>query len=74
MTELGITPERVVYEDKSRNTFENAVYAMDVVKPRKEELAFGHLRLSHAPRLAVFSRRGMDDISGDHRLPLSRKP
>ncbi len=50
LTELGIAPERVVYEDKSRNTFENAVYAMDVVKPRKEENWLLVTSAYHMPR------------------------
>lgn len=50
LTGLGIAPERVVYEDKSRNTFENAVYAMDVVKPRKEENWLLVTSAYHMPR------------------------
>lgn len=34
-TELGIDPRRVVFEKKSRNTHENALFAQAIVHPRK---------------------------------------
>ena len=35
--EMGLDSGRVIYEDRSRNTFENAVYTYDLVKPAPGE-------------------------------------
>mgnify|MGYP002630532111 CR=1 FL=1 len=34
---MGIAPERIVYEDRSRNTHENALFTREMLKPGAEE-------------------------------------
>ena len=37
MTQLGIDPDRITYETKSRNTRENAVLAHELLQPKPDE-------------------------------------
>ena len=49
---MGVAPDRFIYEDRSRNTAENAVFTKELVKPEtRGDLAAGDIRIStcHAP-------------------------
>ncbi len=37
MTEIGVPPERMVFETQSRNTYENAVFSAQIVKPEPQQ-------------------------------------
>jgi uncharacterized SAM-binding protein YcdF (DUF218 family) len=57
--DLGLAPERVVYEDKSRTTAENATASRDLVHPAPGELWALVTSASHMPRsVAVFRQAG----------------
>jgi uncharacterized SAM-binding protein YcdF (DUF218 family) len=47
---LGIDPERVMYEDRSRNTYENAVMTRDMVDPRPGDVWLLVTSALHMPR------------------------
>lgn len=47
---LGIAPERIVYEDRSRNTWQNAVFTRDLVKPQQGETWWLITSAYHMPR------------------------
>src|SRR5262249_15025343 len=36
-TSLGLTPDRIQFENRSRNTCENAIYTAQLVKPTKQQ-------------------------------------
>jgi len=55
LAKLGFPIERVIFEDRSRNTFENAVFAKILVKPVPGENWILVTSASHMPRaVAVF--------------------
>ena len=81
--QLGVEPSRLIIEDQSRNTAENAILTKELVKPAAEETwIFGDIGVSHAAgawrfpacRLAGYplSRRLFDGtqsgVSSDQRL------
>ncbi len=56
---LGVAPERLVLEDRSRNTYENAIFTRDIVKPRPGERFLLVTSGFHMPRsMGVFRRAG----------------
>ena len=58
-TELGIPPARVVYEDQSRTTFENAVLTRRLVNPQPGEVWLLVTSANHMPRaVGVFRHVG----------------
>ena len=58
---LGLDPERVVFEDRSRNTFENARYSKDLLMPKPDECWLLITSAYHMPRaVGVFQRIGWD--------------
>ncbi len=58
---LGLDPERVVFEDRSRNTFENARYSKDLLKPKPDECWLLITSAYHMPRaVGVFQKVGWD--------------
>jgi uncharacterized SAM-binding protein YcdF (DUF218 family) len=58
-TQLGIAPERLVLEDRSRNTFENAVFTRAIVKPAPGERWLLVTCAYHMPRaVGVFRKAG----------------
>ena len=58
--EEGIAPSRVILEERSRSTHENAVFAKEVIRPAsRRDLGSRHLGLSHAARRRIFRRRGL---------------
>lgn len=59
----GLQGRRIIYEDKSRNTFENAVYTKSLVKPKNGENWVLVTSAYHMPRaLGVFTQQGWGDI------------
>lgn len=57
--ELGVAPERMSFEDQSRNTFENAAYTKDLVRPKPGETWLLVTSASHMPRaVGIFRRIG----------------
>lgn len=56
---LGIDPARVTYEDRSRNTVENAVFTRDLVHPAPSETWLLVTSAMHMPRsVGIFRRIG----------------
>lgn len=73
--ELGFDPARVEFEAKSRNTFENAVYTRDLIKPQAGEVWLLVTSASHMPRaVGVFETVGWQMIPYpvDYRTPRSQ--
>jgi uncharacterized SAM-binding protein YcdF (DUF218 family) len=58
---LGVDLERVVFEDRSRNTFENARYSKDLIVPKPGECWLLITSAYHMPRaVGVFRKVGWD--------------
>ena len=57
--ELGLDTSRIDFEDKSRNTYENALYTRDLVQPKPGEVWVVVTSAFHMPRAyGCFSRVG----------------
>jgi uncharacterized SAM-binding protein YcdF (DUF218 family) len=57
--ELGIDPSRVIFEDRSRNTYENAVFSKALATPKPGEIWLLVTSASHMPRsVGVFRAAG----------------
>ncbi len=50
LVELGIAPERILVEDRSRSTFENAVLSRDLAQPKPGETWLLVTSAAHMPR------------------------
>jgi uncharacterized SAM-binding protein YcdF (DUF218 family) len=60
---LGVPAERMTLEDKSRNTWENAVFTRDLIKPKKGETWLLVTSAWHMPRsVGIFRRIGFDVV------------
>jgi uncharacterized SAM-binding protein YcdF (DUF218 family) len=60
---LGVPAERMTFEAKSRNTWENAVFTRDLVKPNPGETWLLVTSAWHMPRsVGIFRRIGFDVI------------
>lgn len=60
---LGVPAERIALEDKSRNTWENALFTRDLVKPKKGEIWLLVTSAWHMPRsVGIFRRIGFDVV------------
>jgi len=76
--QLGFTGDRFIYEDRSRNTRENALFTRELVSPAEGETWVLVTSASHMPRsLAVFEAVGwnlfplpVDYRAGDHSEPV----
>ncbi|PPD28691.1 MAG: hypothetical protein CTY20_09150 [Hyphomicrobium sp.] len=63
LTDMGITPERIVLEERSRNTHENALFTRDLVKPASGRRWVLVTSAAHMPRsVGVFRKAGFDVI------------
>jgi uncharacterized SAM-binding protein YcdF (DUF218 family) len=78
---LGIARGRLLLEARSRNTYENAVFTRDLVKPQPGEKWLLVTSAFHMPRsMALFRKAGFDVVAwpadfrtaGDERLSLAR--
>ncbi|MBY6240834.1 YdcF family protein [Methylosinus sp. Sm6] len=57
--EIGLDPARVIYENRSRNTWENALFTRELVKPAPSERWLLVTSASHMPRsMGIFRRVG----------------
>ena len=54
---LGLEEGRVIYEDRSRNTTENAEFSRDIARPRPEETWLLITSAFHMPRAVGCFRR-----------------
>ena len=58
---VGVAPERIVVEDRSRNTYENATLTHAMVKPKKGERYLLVTSAAHMPRaVGAFRKAGFD--------------
>lgn len=61
LTALGIAPERLVLEGKSRTTYENAVFTREMVQPKPGETWLLVTSAFHMPRsIGLFRAAGFD--------------
>lgn len=62
--DLGIAPERVVFEENSRNTAENAAFARALLKPQPGERWLLVTSAIHMPRaMGCFRKAGFDVVA-----------
>jgi uncharacterized SAM-binding protein YcdF (DUF218 family) len=62
-TAMGLSPERVIYENRARNTHENAVFTHRLVQPKPGEVWLLVTSASHMPRaMGLFRAAGWTDI------------
>jgi uncharacterized SAM-binding protein YcdF (DUF218 family) len=63
LTALGVTPNRLILENKSRNTYENAVFTKELVTPKPGETWLLVTSAFHMPRAkALFDKAGFATI------------
>lgn len=61
LADMGVAPDRIILEDRSRNTYENAVFTRDIVKPQPGERWLLVTSAYHMPRaIGIFRRAGFD--------------
>jgi uncharacterized SAM-binding protein YcdF (DUF218 family) len=64
MTQMGIAPERVTIEDKSRNTDENARFTAAIVHPQPSQRWIIVTSAFHMPRsIGIFEKAGFHPIA-----------
>jgi uncharacterized SAM-binding protein YcdF (DUF218 family) len=62
--DMGLNQDNVLYEDRSSNTYENAVYTRNLVKPKSGERWLLVTSAMHMPRaVGAFRRAGFPVIS-----------
>jgi uncharacterized SAM-binding protein YcdF (DUF218 family) len=63
LTALGVTPNRLILENKSRNTYENAVFTKELVTPKPGETWLLVTSAFHMPRAkALFDKAGFATV------------
>lgn len=61
LTALGVEPERLVLENRSRNTYENALFTRELLAPRAGETWLLVTSAFHMPRsIGLFRKAGFD--------------
>jgi uncharacterized SAM-binding protein YcdF (DUF218 family) len=61
--ELGLAPDRAIYERESRNTWENAVFSQRLVDPKPGEIWLLVTSAYHMPRsMGIFRKIGWDMV------------
>ena len=61
--QMGVAPERCLYEDKSRNTFENAVFTGALLKPAPGQTFLLVTSAFHMPRsMGLFRKAGFNVV------------
>lgn len=61
--QLGIAPGRIIYEDQSRNTYENAIFSKTIAKPKDGETWLLVTSAFHMPRaVGCFRQAGWNVI------------
>src|SRR6202789_1576324 len=64
MSQMGIAPERVTIEDKSRNTDENALFTAAIVHPQPSQRWIIATSAFHMPRsMGIFEKAGFNPIA-----------
>jgi len=64
LKKLGLNPERVMYENQSRNTVENAALSFDLTQPGENETWILVTSARHMPRaMGCFRKAGWPDIT-----------
>jgi len=59
LSQLGVSPERVLIEDQARNTFENGLFSKQMAQPKKGEFWLLITSAFHMPRaMGTFRRAG----------------
>ena len=62
--ELGVAPERMSFEDRSRNTYENAIFTRDLVHPQPGSRWLLVTSAFHMPRaMGIFRAAGFPVIA-----------
>ncbi|KAA0684737.1 YdcF family protein [Azospirillum brasilense] len=63
LRQVGIDPDRVTYENESRNTWENALFSQRLVRPKPEETWVLVTSAMHMPRsVGIFRQVGWEVI------------
>ncbi|MDP2356692.1 MAG: YdcF family protein [Beijerinckiaceae bacterium] len=58
---LGIPQERLILESESRNTYENAIFTLEIVKPKAGDVWLLVTSASHMPRsVGIFRKAGFN--------------
>ena len=60
---IGLDTTHIIFEDKSRNTWENATFSYDLIKPQPEELWIVITSARHMPRaIGTFRQAGWKNL------------
>jgi uncharacterized SAM-binding protein YcdF (DUF218 family) len=63
-SELGVPENRMIFEEQSRNTYENAVFTQKLVHPQKDEKWLLVTSAFHMPRsIGIFRALGMNPLA-----------
>jgi uncharacterized SAM-binding protein YcdF (DUF218 family) len=61
---LGVPQERTTYEDRSRNTYENAIFTRDLVQPKPGQTWLLVTSAMHMPRsIGIFRKAGFNVVA-----------
>lgn len=60
---IGVDTTRIIFEDRSRNTFENAVFTYELVKPEPDQIWIIITSARHMPRaIGTFRKAGWHNL------------